>query len=229
MKLKTKIILFVLLILLLGGLYTFTPLGELLNMEKLMERRDELLTQVQMNLGLSVLIFVVVYIGVTAFSIPGATVMSLLGGFLFGPFLGVVLINVGATAGATAVFVAARYFLGQDVQKKYEKQLTRLNREMEKNGKSYFLTLRFIPLFPFFLINLLAGFTTLPLRTFIWTTSVGIIPGSFVYAYLGATGSRTGESGFGWQITLAFGLLALFSLIPVIIKKIKQPTKEANQ
>lgn len=221
MSIKVKIILLILLMAILVGLYRFTPLGEILDFARIQEGKEDLLLRVQENLLASAALFVVIYLIAVAFSIPGATVLSLLGGFLFGPFLGVLLINLGATSGAVAVFLAARYFLGRDVQKKYEDKLALLNREIEKNGKSYFLTLRLIPLFPFFLINLLAGFTTVPLRTFFWTTALGIIPGSFVYAYLGSTGAQAGEAGFGWQITLALVLLGLLSLMPVVLKKIK--------
>ncbi|MBI9102888.1 MAG: TVP38/TMEM64 family protein [Spirochaetales bacterium] len=223
MRLRKKIIIIVLVLIVLAGLYIFTPLGELLDLKRLLDYRDTLLSWVGSALIPASLAYILVYTLVTGLSIPGATVMTLLGGFLFGPWLGTFLVNIGATAGAVLIFLAARYFLGNDVQAKYEEKLKQLNMEIEKNGKNYMLTLRLIPVFPFFLINLLSGFTTLPLRTFIWTTSLGIIPGSFVYAYLGSTGASAGASGsFRIQITVALVLLGLLSLLPPLVKKIKE-------
>lgn len=201
----------------------FTPLGEQLNLQQLAQQRDALLQMVAERALLSTIAFVAVYIATVAFSVPGATVLSLIGGFLFGPFLGLLLINIGATTGALLVFLAARFLFGNSIQEKYPEKLERFNREIAQNGTNYLLTLRLIPIFPFFLINLFAGFTKIPILTFLWTTAVGIIPGSFVYAYLGYSGTtiEPGESLLSPQILLALALLGLLSLIPVIRRKVK--------
>jgi uncharacterized membrane protein YdjX (TVP38/TMEM64 family) len=231
MSIKIKLIIIALAGVIIVALYNFTPLGDLIDLQKIVEQKELLLLRVRENYILSALGFVLLYIAATALSIPGATVLSLLGGFFFGPYLGVLLINMGATTGALLIFLAARYFLGKDVQKKYSKKLAQFNREVAKNGKNYFLTLRLIPLFPFFLINLLSGFTNVKVFTFIWTTAIGIIPGSFVYAYLGSTGAATGEdSSFGIKITIALILLGLLSLLPVLMKKLgKTPEGETKE
>ena len=193
------------------------------NPEAIYAARDELLISVQKNLLLSALAFIGIYFVTVALSIPGATLLTLSGGFLFGPVLGTFLVNLGASSGAFAIFLAARYFLGSKVQEKYGDKLAKFNKEMEANGSSYLLTLRFIPLFPFFLINLLSGFTTVKASTFLWTTIFGILPGSFVYAYLGYAGSslEAGESLLTPEIILALCLLAVISLVPVVYKKVK--------
>jgi len=210
-------------------LYNFTPLGELVDLNRLLEEKNELLVRIRAHRLPGAVIFVLAYIAVVGLSIPGATVMTLLGGFFFGPVLGVLLVNIGATAGAMVIFFIARFFLGQDIQEKYRDQLARLNRELEANGKHYLLTLRLIPVFPFFLINLLAGFTAIPGWTFFWTTALGIIPGSFVYSYLGSTGANAGASGsFGIQITVALVLLGLLSLMPAVVKKIRRRRHEQD-
>lgn len=222
MKLKIKLIIAGVFAAGLVVLYNFTPVGELVNLSRLLERKDELLQFVRGAYWISALIFIGAYIAVVALSIPGATVLTLLGGFIFGPWAGVLFINAGATTGAFLIFLIARNFLGQDIQKKYEDKLAFLNKEIEANGKSYFLTLRLIPVFPFFLINLLAGFTNISGWTFLWTTALGIIPGSFVYAYLGSTGANAGAGGaFGIQVTVALVLLGLLSLLPTVVKKLK--------
>jgi uncharacterized membrane protein YdjX (TVP38/TMEM64 family) len=222
MKHRTRYVILALLILLIAAL-RFTPLGEQLSLERLAERRDALLAMVERNAFLTGLLFVLVYLAAVALSIPGATLLSLVGGFLFGPVLGVVLINLGATTGALLIFLAARFLFGESVQQKYPGRLERFNDEIARNGTNYLLTLRLIPIFPFFLINLFAGFTRIPAFTFIWTTAVGIIPGSFVYAYLGYTGTtiEPGESLLSPQIVTALVLLGLASLLPVIVRKVR--------
>lgn len=215
-----------LLVLLVVGvvlIVKFTPVKQYLDFQKLFESRDSLLSYVNNYYLLSVLVFILVYFVVVALSIPGATILTILGGFFFGPWAGTLFVNLGATFGAFAIFLIARFFLGESLQKKYEKQLGKFNKEISDNGKSYMLTLRLIPIFPFFLINILAGLTTLPAITFLWTTALGIIPGSFVYAYIGYAGTSMTESQgvFTPQILTALILLSVLSLVPVIVKKIK--------
>lgn len=202
-------------------LLRYTPLAELLDLKRTQENRDQLIQAVRDHFLWAALIFIAGYIAVVAFSIPGATVLSITGGFFFGPVVATLFINIGATIGALGIFLAARYILGNSIQRKYADQLARFNRELEQNGKNYLLTLRLIPIFPFFLINLMAGFTNIKTRTFLWTTAVGIIPGSFVYAYLGYTGAtiKEGESMIPPQILIALVLLGLLSLIPVLVRK----------
>lgn len=206
----------------------FTALGDVLNPQRIAENRDTLIDYVRDNFLVSALLFVLLYIIVVALSIPGATVLSLLGGFFYGPLIGVVLINIGATGGAFLVFLAARFVIGNLVQQKYGERLEKFNREVQENGKNYLLTLRLIPVFPFFLINIFAGVTAVPAVTFLWTTALGIIPGSFVYAYLGYTGARIepGESLISSEILIALVLLGMLSLLPVIARKIRSRRKE---
>lgn len=223
MKKWLKPVLLVLLVVAVILVVKFTSIRDYLDFQKLYEGRDNLLQYVNNYYILSVLFFIVIYLAVVALSIPGATILTILGGFFFGPWAGTLFVNVGATFGAFAIFLIARFFLGESLQKKYEKQLSKFNKEISENGKSYMLTLRLIPIFPFFLINILAGLTTLPALTFLWTTALGIIPGSFVYAYIGYAGTSMTESQgvFTPQILTALILLSVLSLVPVLVKKIK--------
>ena len=202
-------------------LWFFTPLGDLVDFKSMFENRAAVLESVNTRYTLAVIVYIAVYIAATALSIPGATVLTLLGGFFFGPWLATVYINVGATVGALLIFLAARYFLGDGIQAKYGEKLKKFNREIEENGPNYMLTLRLIPIFPFFLVNLFSGVTTIKPRQFLWTTSLGIIPGSFAYAWLGFAGATIGE-GAPWQLFVALGLLAALSLIPVFMRKFKK-------
>ena len=142
-----------------------------------LRKHKELLEQfIDAHYALSVLVYILVYLVSVAFSVPGATVLTLAGGFLFHLFPGIVYVNVGATLGATFAFLFSRYILGNTIQNKYGVQLERFNRELEENGHLYLLTIRFIPVFPFFLINILSGLTKIRLWTYVWSTSIGILP-----------------------------------------------------
>lgn len=220
---RIRIFFFIGIITVLTAVFALTPASQLLQLSELLANKERLSQGVQQWYIPSVLIFIALYIGVVALSIPGATVVTLSGGFLFGPWRAVLYINIGATIGASLIFLASRYFLGDMIQKKYQEKLKNFNHEMDKNGYNYLLTLRLIPLFPFFLVNLFSGLSRVPLKTFIWTTSLGIIPGSFAYAYLGYAGAAIEEGkGIPFQFYLAFVFLGLLAIIPVVYKKIRK-------
>jgi uncharacterized membrane protein YdjX (TVP38/TMEM64 family) len=234
---KKYIMRIIILVVVVGAIVAFINFGEIndtpvksyLNLQKVFQNRDALLAKVEQREGLYSVIYVLVYIGAVALSIPGASILSILGGFFFGAIVATIYINIGATIGAFIIFIAARFFIGEMVQKKYDEKLKKFNREMEENGKNYLITLRLIPIFPFFLINLFAGVTKVKPLTFLWTTSVGIIPGSFAYAYSGFAVAKLGaEPGVPKNLIFAFLLLALLSIIPVVYKKLKAK-KAANQ
>lgn len=198
--------------------------GDLLTLEHLQQRRDELAAAVRERYALSLAVYLLAYAAVVAFSIPGATVMTLAGGFVFGTLPTVLAVNAAATAGAVLAFLSARYLLGASLQERYRGQLEKFNAEIERHGPRYLLTLRLLPVFPFFLVNFLSGLTRVRLATFAWTTSVGIIPGSFVYAFAGRQLEtvRDPRDIFSSRIMLAFGLLALFTLVPVVRDRLRK-------
>jgi uncharacterized membrane protein YdjX (TVP38/TMEM64 family) len=168
--------------------------------------------------------FMAVYILQTALSLPGAAILSLAAGAIFGSIMGTLYANIAATTGATAAFLMTRYLLRDVVLHRFGSKLEGMNREMEERGFSYLLFLRLVPLFPFFLINLAAGLTRIPLRTFFFGTLLGIIPGGFVYVNAGAS-LATIDSLSGIispRVLGSFALLGLFALIPVLYNKFKK-------
>lgn len=191
--------------------------------ENLQNHKEHLQLFLREHYFLTVLGFIVLYIVVVGLSIPGATILTLSAGFLFGVERGTLYVNIGATTGAVLIFLLSRYLIGEWVQNKYGNRLTEFNRELSLNGYSYLLTLRLIPLFPFFLINIFAGMTRIPLRTFFWTTAVGIIPGSIVYTFAGSQLRyiQSEKDIFSTKILMALLLLALFALSPAIINHIR--------
>lgn len=221
-KYKTRIILLILFIAVIA-LTRFSPMSDYLTFEKVKNNRDVLLAFAGENYLFSVFLYIAAYVLVVALSIPGAVLLTLIGGFLFGTLLTVLYVNVGATAGATLAFLIARYLIGDRLQHRYGQQLARFNNEISRNGSRYLLTLRFIPVFPFFLINFLSGLTKVPLRTFIWTTSLGILPGTAVYAFAGQQIGTIAslQEILSKNVLIAFALLALFTLFPIILNYAK--------
>lgn len=223
---KNKLLWLVLFVSVVAAL-RYSPWGQLLTFENLKANRESLAVFVRDHYVVSVIAFIAVYIGAVALSMPGAVILTIAGGFLFGTTAGTVYVNIGATAGATLAFLIARYLLGARLQDRYRDQLSTFNRELAQNGARYLLTVRLIPVFPFFLINFLSGLTAIPVRTFIWTTSLGIMPASAVFAY---AGRRLGEieslAGIlSKEMATALVFLALLALLPALMKLLTRSGK----
>jgi len=219
---KSKIILFSIFVILVV-LIKYFNLDAYFTFESLQNQKELLSSYVTENYSLTVIIFVVIYIVSVSFLIPISTILTLAGGFLFGSIEGTLIVNIGATVGAAFAFIFARYIIGAKLQEKYSKQLEKFNKELTENKYQYLFSLRFLPIFPFFLVNFLAGLTKVDFKTFIITTSLGIIPGSFVYTYAGSQLSTINAVSdiFSKEILSAFVLLGFLTLVPIIIKKLK--------
>lgn len=208
-----------------GVVAAFFALGghRYVSLEAVKANRDALLAFAQQHYAASLAIAFVVYVAVTAFSLPGGLVMSLTVGFLFGRWIGTALVVVAATIGATIVFVAARYVFADAARKRLGTLGERINAGFTENAFSYLLFLRLVPLFPFFLVNLAPAFTSVPVSTYALATFVGIVPGTFVFVNLGQTLGRIESlQGLVSIETLgAFALLGLFALVPVAIRRLR--------
>jgi len=203
------------------GAFLFFDLGQYLSLDSLKANRDILLQYTNSHYGIAVGMFILIYILQTAFSLPGGAVLTLTGGFLFGSLMGTLFVNVGATVGATLAFLAARYLLHDWVERRFGDRLGALQAGFAENAFSYLMTLRLIPAFPFFLVNLVSGLTRVNLGTYVLATSIGIIPGSFVFAFAGRQlGTINSLSEIASPpVLLAFTLLGLLALMPVAYRK----------
>lgn len=201
--------------------FFYFDLRQYVSLEALKANRDRLLAFTEANYTSAVLIYIVIYCLQTALSLPGATIFTLAGGFLFGALLGTLSVNIAATTGATLAFLAARYLLRDWVERKFGSRLGSIQDGFAKNAFSYLLTLRLIPLFPFFLVNLLSGLTRMTVGTFIAATAIGIVPASFVFANAGRQlGSINSLSEIASPRVLgAFALLGLLALLPIAYRK----------
>jgi len=210
-----------------GGLATFFILGgdQYLSLDVIKNNRDALLAYTESNYLQAVLLAIIIYTASTAFSIPGATVLSLAVGFLFGRWVGTAMILVAATLGATLVFIAARYLFADAARQKINAGMAaKLINGFNDNAFNYLLFLRLVPLFPFWLVNLAPAFTPIKLRTYVIGTAIGILPGCFVFANLGQSLGRIDslDQLVSAETLLAFGLLGLFALLPVMVKKFRK-------
>lgn len=221
---KNKKLIFLMLFIIVIGINYYVNSINLLTLENIKANRDFLINYVSNNLVLSVFAFSTIYIIATSLSIPGAALLSLTGGLIFPfPFSGIIVLT-SATIGAFLNFLVSRYLLKDFVKRKFEKPMKKINKELEKNGNNYLLTLRLVPIFPFFLINLAMGLTDMPALKFIIISYIGMAPGSLVYVYAGRNLATIDHMKdiFSPSVLIAFTLLGLFSLLPTVYDKIKK-------
>ena len=219
------------LVLLAVGLPAFFvfDLNQYVSLDALKTHRETLQSWV-VNYGvLTAAIFVLVYALAVAFSVPGAVFITIAGGFMFGPYLGTVYVVVGATIGAVGVFLAAKYALGDVLRARAGPDIKRMEAGFRENEMSYLLILRLVPLFPFWLVNLVPAFLGVSLRTYTIGTLLGIIPGAFVYALVGDGAGAVLDAGGDLNLGIIFEPrflapiigLAVLACIPIVYKKIR--------
>jgi uncharacterized membrane protein YdjX (TVP38/TMEM64 family) len=209
-----------------AGAYYGFGLGEFLSFETLARNREWLLEQVANNRIATLAAFFAVYAGVVALSVPGATILTVTSGFLFGPFLGTIYAVIGATIGAALLFLLARSVFRELFRSWAGKYLERLEDGFKRNALSYLLFLRLVPLVPFWLVNLVPALLDVSLRVFVIGTFFGIIPGTLVYASVGnGLGAILAQGGrpdlgiiFSPEILLPILGLAALALVPAIYR-----------
>jgi len=202
-------------------------LGRFLGFDALAEHKAWLSAWVASQPLLAPLLYILLYIAVVAFSLPGGLVMTITGGLLFGATAGALYAVIGATIGATALFLIAKSSLGDFLLAKAGGAVKKMQAGFSDNALSYMFVLRLVPLFPFFLVNLAPAFLGVSLRVYVIATFFGIMPATFVFALAGSgLGSVLEQGGdislagvMTPEIMAAFGGLALLALIPVVYKK----------
>ena len=201
--------------------FFYFDLTQYLSLEALKANRDWLLAYTESHSVSAVLIYIALYCLQTVFSLPGAAVFTLAGGFLFGAVLGTVYANIGATLGATFAFLAARTLLRDWVERKFGERLRPIQEGFEQNGFYYLLTLRLIPLFPFFLVNLMAGLTRISVGEFVAATAIGIVPAAFVFANAGRQLGSINSLGeiASPRVLAALALLGVLAIVPILYRR----------
>ena len=200
-----------------GAVLGFFALGfdQILTLDNLKARQAELLQWRDRAPVTVSLLFFAFYVTVTALSLPGAVIMTLAAGGFFGLLWGLIIVSFAATVGATLAFLVSRYLLRDWVQQRFGARLAGINKGMAAEGAWYLLTLRLVPIFPFFLINILMGLTPIRTTTYYWVSQLGMLPGTLVYINAGTQLAKIDSlSGtLSPQLLLSFALLGFFPLI----------------
>ncbi len=201
----------VLALVLIGAIaaYFVFDLGQYLSLENFKARQAEIVAAKDANSALYIAGFFLLYVAVTGLSIPGAAIMSLVAGALFGVVLGTLIVSFASTMGATLAFLSSRYLLRDWVQGKFGERLRAVDDGLEKDGAFYLFTLRLIPVFPFFVINLLMGLTRIKTGTFFWVSQIGMLPATIVFVNAGTQISRIESTAGLLSPTLIASFVAL--------------------
>ena len=219
----------VLALVLIGAIaaYFIFDLGQYLSLENFKASQADIVAAKDANPALYIAGFFLLYVAVTGLSIPGAAIMSLVAGALFGVVLGTLIVSFASTMGATLAFLSSRYVLRDWVQGKFGERLRAVDDGLEKDGAFYLFTLRLIPVFPFFVINLLMGLTRIKTGTFFWVSQIGMLPATIVFVNAGTQISRIQSTAGLLSPTLIASFVAL-ALFPWAAKAIVAVVKRSR-
>jgi pyruvate/2-oxoglutarate dehydrogenase complex dihydrolipoamide dehydrogenase (E3) component/uncharacterized membrane protein YdjX (TVP38/TMEM64 family) len=210
----SKLILAVLVVLAVAAFFG-SDLSRFLELDYLKLQQTELVDWQRANPWAAVLWFFALYVLITGLSLPGATILALAAGAIFGWAAGTLIVSFASTAGATAAFLLARFLLRDWVQERFGERLEAVNRGVRRDGAFYLFGLRLVPIFPFFVINLLMGLTPMRPSTYAWVSQIGMLPGTMVYVNAGTQlGSLTSLSSIvSPELLGSFALLAVFPFL----------------
>ena len=219
----------VLALVLIGAIaaYFIFDLGQYLSLENFKASQADIVAAKDANPALYIAGFFLLYVAVTGLSIPGAAIMTLVAGALFGVVLGTLIVSFASTLGATLAFLSSRYVLRDWVQGKFGERLRAVDDGLEKDGAFYLFTLRLIPVFPFFVINLLMGLTRIKTGTFFWVSQIGMLPATIVFVNAGTQISRIDSTAGLLSPTLIASFVAL-ALFPWAAKAIVAVVKRSR-
>ncbi len=206
-------------VLILVALFFALDLKQYLTLSYIKDQQDLFSQYYRNNPVTTIVAYMLIYVVMAALSLPGAALLTLLGGALFGVFAGTLIVSFASSLGATLAFLGARFLLQEWVQKNFAKHLVKINKGFEKEGALYLFTLRLIPAFPFFVVNLVMGLTRMKAFTFYWVSQVGMLAGTAVYVNAGTQLSQI-ESPKGLISPSLLASFAALGLFPIVTKKI---------
>jgi len=200
------------------GLFILFDLDRYFTLSFLKESRDSFAALYSRSPALVIGVYFMIYVVVAALALPGAVVMTLAGGALLGLFVGTVVVSFASTIGATLACFFSRFLLRDWVQSKFGDKLESVNRGIQREGAFYLFTLRLIPIFPFFIINLVMGLTRMPLFRYYWVSQLGMFPATLVYVNAGKELGKI-ESVAGILSPALLVSFAVLGLFPIVVKK----------
>jgi uncharacterized membrane protein YdjX (TVP38/TMEM64 family) len=214
---KLKILILLIITSIIAAFFIL-DLQQYATLDYIKEQQYALQNYLHQNFFVSLAVFGFIYIIITAFSLPAATILTLLGGALFGFITGLIMVSFASSIGASCAFLMARFLLKDSVQEKYGKYLKNINEGFKREGAFYLFAMRLVPIIPFFVINILMGITPIKARIFYLVSQIGMLPGTAVYVYAGTELGKikTLSDISSPSLLLAFTLLGLF---PIIARK----------
>jgi uncharacterized membrane protein YdjX (TVP38/TMEM64 family) len=215
---KSRLYLLIIIALFIGAFFYF-DLQQLLTLDNLKSHQETIVSYRNDHPVLATAIYTLVYIAVTGLSLPGATILTLAGGAVFGLLWGTLIVSFASSIGATLAFLAARFLFRDTVNARFGNQLQEIDTGVTRDGAFYLFTLRLVPLIPFFVINLAMGLTALKAHTFYWVSQVGMLAGTLVYVNAGTQLAKI-ESLSGILSPALVGSFTLLGAFPIIAKKI---------
>jgi uncharacterized membrane protein YdjX (TVP38/TMEM64 family) len=215
---NSRLYLLIIIAVLIGAFFIF-DLHELLTLDNLKSQQETILSYRNDHPVLASAIYALVYIGVTGLSLPGAAILTLAGGAVFGLLWGTLIVSFASSIGATLAFLSARFLFRDAVNARFGHHLQEIDNGIARDGAFYLFTLRLVTLIPFFVINLVMGLTVIKTRTFYWVSQVGMLAGTLVYVNAGTQLAKI-ESLSGILSPALVGSFALLGVFPLIAKKI---------
>ena len=211
---KIKIGLLIVIVLAIIAFF-FYDIQQYTTLDYIKAKQQNILEYYKQNFFFVLVLFIFLYVLVTALSLPVASFLTLVGGALFGFSTGLIIVSFASTIGATLAFLMARFLAQNYVQKNFKNQLSKINKKFKSEGSFYLFALRLVPVFPFFIINVVMGLMTIKTWTFYWVSQLGMLPGTIVYVYAGTQLAQieTFSDITSPSMLIAFALLGLFPLI----------------
>mgnify|MGYP006098697613 FL=1 len=211
---KIKIGLLIVIVLAIIAFF-FYDIQQYTTLDYIKAKQQNIIEYYKQNFFFVLVLFIFLYVLVTALSLPVATFLTLVGGALFGFSTGLIIVSFASTIGATLAFLMARFLAQNYVQKNFKNQLSKINKKFKSEGSFYLFALRLVPVFPFFIINVVMGLMTIKTWTFYWVSQLGMLPGTIVYVYAGTQLAQieTFSDITSPSMLIAFALLGLFPLI----------------
>ena len=197
--------------------FLWFDLDRYLDLEQLKSRQADIDAFYHENPLAVLAAYFIAYVAITGVSLPGAAIMTLAGGAVFGLLWGTVVVSFASTLGATIAFIVSRYILREGIQRRYGDRLKAINAGIERDGAFYLFTMRLVPAFPFFIINLVMGLTPMRILTFAFVSQIGMLPGTIVYVNAGTQLARI-ESLQGILSPALIGSFVLLGVFPLIAK-----------
>lgn len=217
---KKNLLIGAILIAVITGIFFIKP-STYINLATIQQHATTMYTWTHAHITLAIFLYMAIMFLITFLYIPAAVILSVTGGFLFGPIRGTVYAISGVTLGSMLMFILVRYYFGNYVQRRYAHLLKKLNAEADTYGDYYLLMLQLFPFTPTFVINTCAGLTKISLWTFGWTTYIGMIPGTFIYAFAGSKlhTIKSLRDIVSWDLITLLIMMSALAVLPIVLKR----------